>query len=327
MTMGELAKIDSFRREIAVAESIEEIQLLRIKGDAMAEITKKLDIPLKGQNELGRTRIDLEKKFREIIEVKFPTGKQLGEKRLKSRILTLVDSGITKNQSSDAKILKEEEMLAEEVMVEIEKGNEVITPKKVAGEIRRIKIITKQKEKFEVLKDKEIAPLTGKFDVIVIDPPWPMEKIEREVRPNQVGFDYPVMNEAELSAIEIPLEDNCHIWLWTTHKFLPMAFRLLEKWGLKYVCTFVWHKPGGFQPVGLPQYNCEFALYARTGTPKFIDTKNFPVCFNAPRGVHSEKPKEFYDFVIRTTVGRRADMFGRKKIEGFTSWGKEAENG
>jgi MT-A70. len=34
--------------------------------------------------------------------------------------------------------------------------------------------------------------------VIVIDPPWPMKKIERDVAPNQVEFDYPTMSEEEL---------------------------------------------------------------------------------------------------------------------------------
>lgn len=177
------------------------------------------------------------------------------------------------------------------------------------------------------LKDvaaREVVAPTGKFDVIVIDPPWPMEKIERDERPNQVCFDYPVMSEAELAAIDIPADSNCHVWLWTTHKFLPMAMRLLAAWDLQYVCTFVWHKPGGFQPIGLPQYNCEFALYARKGTPKFLDTKAFPVCFEAPRGNHSEKPEHFYSFVRRVTGGRRLDMFNRRQIDGFSGWGKEA---
>jgi N6-adenosine-specific RNA methylase IME4 len=179
-------------------------------------------------------------------------------------------------------------------------------------------------ERLEGIAAKEAKAAQGLYDVIVIDPPWQMEKIERDARPNQSQFDYPTMTEEELAQLTIPAAEHCHIWVWTTHKHLPMAFRLLDAWGLKYVCTFVWHKPGGFQPVGLPQYNCEFALYARKGAPNFIDTKAFPVCFDAARGKHSEKPEPFYELINRVTAGRRLDMFGRRLIDGFDSWGKEA---
>jgi len=180
-------------------------------------------------------------------------------------------------------------------------------------------------EKLKAIEATEANPTEGVFDVVIVDPPWPVKKIERDCRPNQTEqLDYPTMTVDEIKALEIPAAENCHLWLWTTHKYLPAALGVLQTWKAKYVCAFVWHKPGGFQPVGLPQLNCEFVLYARKGTPPFIDTKAFPVCFDAPRGKHSEKPEAFYDMIRRCTGGRRLDMFNRREIEGFNAWGKEA---
>jgi N6-adenosine-specific RNA methylase IME4 len=210
------------------------------------------------------------------------------------------------------------EKAAPELVGKMERGE--MTANQAHTEMRRSEVISKL-ENIEAQKVKESL---GVYDVLVIDPPWPMVKIERDVAPNQVGFEYPTMTIEEIKNINIPSASNCHMWLWTTQKYLPDAFDILNAWDAKYVCAFVWHKVGGFQPFGLPQYNAEFALYARRGYPVFIDLKNFKLCFDAPRGAHSEKPEEFYELVRRVTTGRRLDMFNRRVIKGFDTWGNEA---
>ena len=172
----------------------------------------------------------------------------------------------------------------------------------------------------------ETPPLPeGKYNVIVIDPPWPMEKIEREVAPNQIGFDYPTMSIVNIRQLKIPCADNCHVWLWTTQKYLPVAFEVLESWELNYVCCFTWCKKGGFQVYNLPQYNSEFVIYARKGSPKFLDTKDFMTSFHGKRREHSRKPDEFYNTITRVTEGKRLDMFSRGKRDGWISWGAEVD--
>ena len=128
----------------------------------------------------------------------------------------------------------------------------------------------------------------------------------------------------EIAAIDLPKAKAAHCYLWTTQRFLPHSFAILEDWGFDYLVTLVWHKAGGFQPVNLPQYNCEFILYARAGSPEFIDTKAFATCFQAPRGKHSEKPACVYKTIERMYPdAKRVELFCRKARKGWASWGNQ----
>lgn len=182
------------------------------------------------------------------------------------------------------------------------------------------------KKDAEALRVEPIKPPQGKYSTIVVDPPWPMEKLERNVRPNQFAFDYPTMSIEEICAFDVVINsaaDDCHLFLWSTQKHLPHSFSILNAWGFRYVFTMVWHKSGGFQPYNLPQYNCEFVVYARKGTPKFLETKAFSTAFEAPRAGHSVKPSEFYDLLNRVTPSPRIEIFSRNNRDGFSSWGNE----
>ena len=280
------------------AERLRQLESQRVKAQRSAKAAEQREV------NAGRKEVLSDNATDKIPAVKRDTRKEMAENtKLPERKLR-----------GAALVIKERPDLADKV----EQGE--IKMADAVREIKRAEVVAS----LESVEAREQKALEGVYDVIVIDPPWPMQKIDRDERQNQVAFDYPTMSEAEMADMQMPAADDCHMWLWTTHKFLPMALRLCEGWGFKYVCTFVWHKPGGFQPIGLPQYNCEFALYCRKGSPRFLDTKAFPACFEAPRGGHSEKPEEFYDVVRRVTGGRRIDIFNRRTIEGFDVWGKEA---
>ena len=169
----------------------------------------------------------------------------------------------------------------------------------------------------------------GKFATVVVDPPWPMTKILRDWRPNQVGFDYPVMSVAEVGLMPLGgvLAADAFVFLWTTQRFLPDAISVVRKWGCKYRMTMVWHKPGGIMPPNLPMFNAEFVVIGAKGNPFFNETVGFRLANNWPRRGHSEKPEGFYDLLRRVTPGPRLDVFGRRRIAGFQSWGNEAPEG
>jgi N6-adenosine-specific RNA methylase IME4 len=319
--MNALEKLRDATRMLSEVRTAKDAKRLMDLAAATQYYAKKAKLGQQAIDYAHGIRVEAQRRLGEFLKAAEKNSGQLRRgtrKGPRQPVPTLDDLGLSKKESAAAQKLADIAGVSKDEFEAIRTGEKTLS--QVTRELRREEV----KEELESIRVREAKALVGVYDVVVIDPPWAMEKIERDVRPNQVEFDYPRMSLEELGELKIPVAKAAHVWLWTTQRFLPAAFSLLEAWGLKYVCTFVWHKPGGFQPIGLPQYNCEFALYARQGSPIFTDTKALPVCFETPRGKHSEKPEAFYEMVRRVTAGRRLDMFSRRKIDGFDRGGKEA---
>jgi N6-adenosine-specific RNA methylase IME4 len=166
---------------------------------------------------------------------------------------------------------------------------------------------------------------TGKYRCIVIDPPWDIEKIERDVRPNQWSpLDYGTMTLEEIAALpvaDLAYEEGCHLYLWTTHRYLPDALRLVAQWGFNYQCLLTWVKPGGMTPYSW-MYNTELVVFARRGDLPLL-RNGLKLSFEAPATGHSMKPDLFYRERACASPEPRLDMFARSSHEGFSAWGHE----
>ena len=64
-----------------------------------------------------------------------------------------------------------------------------------------------------------------------------MEKIQRDLAPNQVDFDYPTMSLDEIKSFKLPAHENV-ICGYETQKYLKYSFDLLDSWDFTYLATF-----------------------------------------------------------------------------------------
>jgi len=173
----------------------------------------------------------------------------------------------------------------------------------------------------------------GKYRTLVIDPPWPMARIERDIVVGEENyFDYPTMTLTQIKTDRklLPIrrladKTGSFVFLWTTQKYLPMSPDILESWGFNYLVTLVWNKGHGMKPFNLPLFNCEFVILGKRGNINFLDTKNFRTLFDGTRRAHSQKPTEFYELLSRVTPEPRIDIFSREKHDGFDQFGNETD--
>ena len=177
-------------------------------------------------------------------------------------------------------------------------------------------------------KSNSLDCLAGRaFDLLVCDPPWPVKKIVRKVRPNQTAaLDYPTMTLGEIKAMPVSecAADIAVLFLWTTHAFLRSAFDVMDAYGFRYQRTLTWDKTNGMCLFGF-HHRTEFCLFGYRGKLELYPRrKAIPTVFSGKSKRHSAKPDEFYR-MVEPLGTNRIDIFARHPREGWTVWGNEVD--
>jgi len=104
------------------------------------------------------------------------------------------------------------------------------------------------------LVDRRAIP-HGEWRTIVADPPWQYgawgKNSGKGCRGDFSGrgdviveMPYPTMTVQQIAMLNVSActADDCDLYLWTTQKYLPDAFKVLAAWGFKYCQTLTWCK-------------------------------------------------------------------------------------
>jgi len=177
--------------------------------------------------------------------------------------------------------------------------------------------------------------LTGRFGAILVDPPWRFQNRTGKVAPEHHRLSrYRTMTAAEIAAL--PVADHAlpqsHLYLWTPNALLKEALEVMEAWGYTYKTNLVWlkvRKDGGPDGRGVGFYFrnvTELVLFGVRGKLRTRDAgrRQTNVLITRKRE-HSWKPDELYTLIEACSPGPYLELFARRRMPGWTSWGDQAE--
>ena|SRR5688572_24906977 len=139
---------------------------------------------------------------------------------------------------------------------------------------------------------------------------------------------YGLMTVPQIAALPVSdlAEDDAHLYLWTTQRYLRDAQDIAEVWGFEPAATLVWCKaPRGWTPGGTFMSTTEFVLFCRRGSLP-AKTRIRSQWFEWPRGAHSAKPEAFIDMVEQVSPPPYVELFARRHRLGWDVWGNESAN-
>lgn len=298
-----LAQIDSVLDAKALADEAMALEVLAQNIGESVAIT----------NEIVEVRLRAERRGGELIPLHYPTG---GDRKSKSRTATLI-LPISRSRSQRwQQVARLPEDKFEQTIADIKAGEDELS----RGELllRGYKLIIP-----DPVDTPDIVPAA--YRCIVVDPPWPMQKINRRERPLQgETLDYSVMTLDEIAELDVAAmaDEDAHLYLWTTHRFLPDALRIAKGWGFTYECLMTWRKNVGITPFSW-MYDTEHVLFCRRGSLP-VQTKGQRLSFDAKVVGHSIKPDVFYERAVAASPGPRLEMFARRDRDGFDRWSHSA---
>ncbi|CAI2367938.1 unnamed protein product [Moneuplotes crassus] len=149
----------------------------------------------------------------------------------------------------------------------------------------------------------------GKFDVVLIDPPWDIN----------MNLPYQTIGDKLLASLEIePLQEEGIIFLWVTGRVMEQGRELLKKWGYRKVEEIVWVKINQLNKLIRTgrtghwlNHSKEHCLVGLKGKPKYPLKLDTDVIVAKVRET-SQKPDELYHMIERLVpTGRRIEIFAR----------------
>lgn len=177
------------------------------------------------------------------------------------------------------------------------------------------------------------AKLAGMFRVIYADPPWKYGDSGMTIDGSlgKASSKYPSMTIEQLCALPVKahaLPDSI-LFLWVTAPLLlqnPGPREVIEAWGFEAKTGFVWDKVRGMRGHYSHVVHEHLIIATRGSCLPDVPTPQPKSVQTIRRGdEHSTKPDEFRALIEKHwTRGPYLELFGRKKITGWSVFGNDA---
>jgi site-specific DNA-methyltransferase (adenine-specific) len=167
------------------------------------------------------------------------------------------------------------------------------------------------------------------FRVLCADPPWRYgDKLPGKGR--GAGKHYDEMPVRDICRFPLPdMERDSLLLLWRVAAQQEEALQVVRMWGFVPKSEIVWQKltrKAGKKHFGMGRVvraSHETCIVATRGRFKPL-VKNIRSTFEAPVGIHSEKPEFFYrEIVEKLAEGPYCELFARRLRDGWTCLGNE----
>lgn len=160
------------------------------------------------------------------------------------------------------------------------------------------------------------------------DPPWKFSDKLAMAPGRGAEKHYECMSVADIRGMRLPpMAEDCYLFLWRVASMPREALDVCASWGFSPKTELVWIKrtPRGKRHFGMGHHlraEHETCLVATRGSPTPL-SHSIRSTFEAPTGVHSQKPDAFYALVQEFCAGPHGELFARKERDGWQQWGNE----
>ena len=327
MTSG-LIKLDNATKMLAEVKNIDDAKDLVDLAEAARVYAKQVKLGLEAQNHAAEIKLRAQRRAGEILDSmdKAEGAREPGTNRGTTRLQddtaspTYAELDIEKRDAHQwQKIASMPEEKFEQHIEQKKSDEQELTTASLYREAIR-----------ESAADKPPAPPLpdDKYRIIYADPPWKYENFGVSVSEYYGGSErhYPAMDIEEIENLPVKdmIADDAVLFLWVTSPKLNQVWGIIEAWGFEYKTSFVWdkikHNYGHYNSV-----RHEFLLICGRGKA----TPEVKQLYDSVQSIersdnHSEKPEEFRGIIdMLYPSGKRIELFARKDIDGWDSWGNE----